>query len=146
METIELKEMIADLTIENERIKNTSKSRFNQNKELKKSKLHLELLTSRFNNLKAFLDEHGFQARYYEGRERIDFSLFNALRGLIAKDKKLESVSVDGIYAVKIDGVYKIAKIHHNMCWRISFSSDDFNESEVLHFYNATDFTLLELL
>lgn len=142
----ELSDKIAELTIENDKIKKTSKSRFNQNKELKRSKRHLEILTSRFNSLKAFLDEHGFSPRYHEGSERVDFSLFSALRGLIAKDKRMDEVSVDGVYAVKLDGVHTIVKIRHNICWRIAFTSDDFNEYNELHHYNVTDFVLLELM
>tara|TARA_R110002020_G_C15808503_1_gene731913 strand:+ start:55 stop:489 length:435 start_codon:yes stop_codon:yes gene_type:complete len=141
----ELSDKIAELTIENNRIKKTSKSRFNQNKALKSDKRKLELLESRFKCLSEFLVNHGFPRKGRFGVERIDFSLFNALRGLIAKDKRVDSVSVDGIYAVKINGDYKIAKIHYAISWRIAFVDDDYEKYNGLHFYPISDFVLLEL-
>ena len=141
----ELNEKIAELVIENERIKKTSKSRFNQIKKLKVDQRKLKIMESRFKCLSNFLTEHGFSKIYQYGTERVDFSLFNALRGLIAKDKRVDAVSVDGIYAVKIDGRYRIARIFHNICWRISFIDEGGDYFNGLHFYNVTDFVLLEL-
>lgn len=141
----DLSEKIAELVIENDRIKKTSKMRFNQVKKSKSESRQLARLTSRFNCLKDFLIKHDLPIKYHSGLERIDFSLFNALRGLIAKDKRIDRVSVDGIYAVKVDGEYKIAKIVHRLCWKISYIDND-DEFIGLHFINPTDFVLLEML
>jgi hypothetical protein len=143
----ELKDQIAELTIDNTRIKKTSAARFEQIKVFKVKSKDLDILTSRFCSIREFLVDNGFRIRCYEGAERPDVTVVNVVRGLMAKKEKKEAVSVDGIYTVKIDGKYKVARIIHSICWQISFDWEQKNPKYTgVHQLNIEEFALLDLI
>ena len=142
----ELKEQLADLMIENARIKKTSAARFEQIKSLKVKSKFLGILTSRFRTIREFLIDKGFRIEEYEGMERSDFTVMNVVRGLMAKKEKKKCVSVAGIYTVKVGGKYRVAKIIHYICWQISFDWESDDPSYIgIHHLNIEEFLLLEL-
>ena len=138
----ELEEKIIDLTLENDRIKKTSKQRFDQNKKLKEKEKRLDILEGRFESLNGFIIENGFDRRFEHGIiERVDWSAINAITALQEKGESKNKPSVEGLYAVCIDGVYKLANIKHYISWQISFLDDDW---EVIHFFKISDFVLIK--
>lgn len=141
----ELKERLVELLAENARIKKTSKQRFDQNKELKLKAKHLEILTSRFEVIRSFLLENNLPILGYEGSERCDFSAMNAIRGLLKKGEHSDKVSVEGLYVVKVDDEYKLARIKHYISWQIMFIDDGESEWNGLHKENVSEFLLIEM-
>lgn len=142
----DLKEQIADLTVENTRIKKTSAARFEQIKIFRAKAKDLDILTSRFRSIREFLINKGFSIEGYEGAERADFTVMNVIRGLMAKKENISDVSVAGIYTVKVDGKYKVAKIIHSICWQISFDWEAKDPSYTgIHNLDIKEFVLLEL-
>lgn len=142
----ELTEKIAELTLENDRIKKTSKQRFEQIKTLKEKEKWLDISNSHFRVLKKFLVENNFDIRYEHGvRERLDWSAMKVIESLMLKGKSTSKPSVDGLYAMKIDGEYKLANIHHNICWAITFL-DNPDKCKGLHHYDVEDLVLIDSL
>jgi hypothetical protein len=141
----ELEERISELVIENARIKKTSENRFNQIKELKLKAKSLDVVNSRFNTMKEFLIRHGLPISTHEGRERIDFSVMNSIRGLLATSKPSDSVSTEGLYVVKVNDEYKLAQIKHYICWEIKFINDADHEYNRLHHENVSEFILVNM-
>ena len=143
-ELSELKEMVASLQLENARIKKTSKQRFDQNKELKGKACDLEVALSRFESIRRFLVKNDFVLRVEGGRERVDYSVFDALRGLMAISKPKSAVSAGGIYAVKIGGMYRLAEIRQGVCWAVKFLDDYEKEWDGVHKHDISEFVLLD--
>lgn len=140
----ELKEKISDLTVENERIKKTSKSRFDQIARLKLDQKNGDILKSRFKVLRDFLIRREIEIDFYECSERVDFALMRTIRGLEALEKKKDEVSVSGIYSVLIDGNYSTVKIIRNICWAVSFEKENGKYVNYigLHRFNISEFIL----
>ena len=141
----ELQEKLTEILLENDRIKKTSKQRYNQIKELKLKEKRLNILNSRFDSLKEFLLKGSFPIKIYEGIPRIEWSAMNAIRGLMAKDKTTTDVSVEGLYSVKINDEWKLARIKNYICWQIMFINDNEPMYNGLHFYDISKFVLLEI-
>ena len=145
LEINELKQKISDLVAENDRIKKTSKQRFESNKTLSRSKKRHELLESRFVTMRDFLDGRGIPMRVYQGEPRPDWSLFDEVKGLINKETKLRAPEVQGVYCLKVDGEYLLAKIKHSICWMVAFKNNDgeYGEYNGLHFSSVSEFILI---
>jgi len=137
-----LEEVISNLTIENERIKKTSKQRFKKNKKLENQVKRLTVLESRFKVLEEFLHDNGIAITCYSGEKRIDFSVINAIKGLKSVGVNHSSPPVNGLYAVKTNGKYRLAKIKHSICWNISLGCEE--EFKPLHFLDIDSLILIE--
>ncbi|AUR98859.1 coil containing protein [Vibrio phage 1.256.O._10N.286.45.F8] len=143
----ELYEEIARLTIENERIKKTSKQRFDKNKKIESEFTYLKMELSRVNAIKDFLKDSGFSLRSYRGQFHVAFSVFDAIKSLKDIGVKNDKPTVDGIYAVKWDGERKIVKIEHRLCWMLMCKeTNKYSGQTGIHQLDMSEFTLLEAL
>lgn len=145
MNTIEeLNQRIADLVTENERIKKTSKQRFDKNKKLEENKIYVEGELSKIKAINEFLEGNGFPVMYHQGLPMVNYSVCNAIRTLQQKGLKIDKPEVDGFYAVKVDGERKIVEIRHRLCWSVRGESSHHSGWTGIHFFNMSDFVLLE--
>lgn len=143
----ELYEEIARLTIENERIKKTSKQRFDKNKKLESEFTYLKMELSRVHAIKDFLKENGFTLQGYRGQFQVAHSVINAIKSLTDIGVKNDKPTVDGIYAVKWDGERKIVQIEHRLCWMLMCKeTNKFSGQTGIHMLDMSEFTLLEAL
>ena len=135
-------EIIADLYAENARIKKTSKARFEENKILKHKAARLERLGHEVDTALSYIDKKGFPIMRQDGLQpRVDWTVNFAFKALSAKSESLNSPSVNGIYAVRIDGELVTAKIWNSICWKIKFND---GSSAVLHHVDIKEFILIE--
>ena len=138
----ELNEKIAELTIENDRIKKTSKQRFDKNKRLESQSKYLNLELSRLHAIRKYLDEGGFKPSFQGGVFMVHYSVMEAIRSLTNKSKPMKSPEVDGVYSVKIDGEWSVKKIRYRLCWQLFDSETD--RFVGVHFYEISEYILLE--
>lgn len=139
MKIEDLKATIADLTVEIERIKKTSRQRFEENKKLKQENKKLNIIADRANCLLGFLVDNGFEVKYYDGFVRFDYTAMNAIRYLQDLNKVIEKPRVDGYYNVTIDGERFECDIYHSICWMILIDGCRYP----LHQVNASEFELI---
>lgn len=137
----ELHEEIARLTIENERIKKTSKQRFDKNKKLEERKVYVDGELFKIKCINEFLSDSGFELKSQGGISMVNFSVFSAIKSLQQKAVKVKKPEVNGIYSVKIDDEWYVKRVEHRLCWM--FIDDDGNQKGI-HFYNTDEFILLE--
>lgn len=143
----QLNEEIARLTVENERIKKTSKQRFDKNKKLESEFTYLKMELSRVHAIRKFLEEGGFTLQYCRGQFQVAHSVINAIKSLTEVGVKNEKPTVDGIYAVKWDGDRKIVKIEHRICWMLMcYETNKYSGQTGIHLLDMSEFTLLEAL
>lgn len=135
----EMKDKIVELTIENERIKKTSTQRFNKNKALESEMKYLKLQNGRLEAIKTFLSENDFPSKHERGIYSVSFTVFNAIRSLQNKSKKMKTPETNGTYAVKIEGEWYIKEVLYILCW--SFIEND--KPVGVHFYKVDEFILL---
>lgn len=134
-----LKSLIADLKLENERVKSTSKKRFEQIKELKNENKFLKVKSKRSDNLLGFLNENGFKTSFYEGCERFDFTAINAVKYLQDLNKTIKEPRVDGRYNIIMDDERFTCNIYHSICWMVDFDG----EKAPLHQLNVSELELI---
>ena len=139
MKEHELKELIADLKLENERIKKTSKKRFEQIKELQKENKFLKVKSRRADNLLGFLNECGFKTNFYEGCERFDFTAIEAIKYLQDLNKAIKEPRVDGRYNLIMDDEKFTCNVYHSICWMVDFDG----EKAPLHQLNVSELELI---
>ena len=120
----ELKASIADLKLENERIKKTSKKRFEKIKDLEKENKLLKTKSRRADNLLGFLNENGFKTSFYEGCERFDFTAIKAIKYLQDLNKAIKEPRVDGKYNIVMDGERFTCNVYHSICWMVDFNGE----------------------
>lgn len=137
----ELNTEIARLTVENERIKKTSKQRFEKNKKLEENKKYVDGELFKIKCINEFLTKEGFPIKHNGGIPMVNHSVINAIRSLQNKATKQTKPEVDGIYSVKIDGEWHIKDVSHRLCWM--FIDKDGNQKGI-HFFNTEEFILLE--
>ncbi len=138
----ELKEKIISLTLELDRVKKTSKQRFEKNKKLESEMTYLKLQHGRLENIKSFLEDKGFKSKTERGIYSVSFTVFNAIRSLMNKACPMKTPEVDGLYAVKVDGVWTTEYVFHNLCW--CFRDDETGKPVGIHFFNVEEFILLQ--
>lgn len=137
----ELYEEIARLTVENERIKKTSKQRFEKNKKLDENKVYVEGELFKIKCINEFLVDNGFELKTHRGLPMVSYSVFNAIRSLQEKGKIIKKPQVDGIYSVKINGDWSVKRIEHRICWMFIGENGD---QRGIHFFDVDEFVLLE--
>lgn len=138
----ELNKEIVRLTLENERIKKTSKQRFQKNKKLESEMKYLNIQNGRIEVIKNFLQEQGFESKHDRGTYSVSFTVINAIKTLKNKAKITIKPEVEGIYSVKIDGKWQTKEVRYGLCWL--FHNETHNRWEGIHFYNTEEFILLE--
>ena len=143
----QLNEEIARLTIENARIKKTSKQRFNKNKKLESEFTYLKMELSRVHAIRDFLKDNGFTLQSYRGQFQVAFSVINAIKSLTDIGVKNDKPTVDGIYAVKWNGERKIVQIEYRICWMLMCKeTNKYSGQTGIHLLDMSEFTLLEAL
>ena len=143
----QLNEEIARLTVENEKIKKTSKQRFDKNKKLESEFTYLKMELSRVHVIRDFLKENGFSFQYERGQFQVAYSVMNAIKSLTDIGVKNDEPTVDGIYAVKWDGERKIVRIEHRICWMLMCDETNKISGQTgIHRLDMSEFTLLEAL
>ncbi len=143
METFEeLNQKIADLVLENDRIKKTSKQRFEKIKKLESNKAYVDGELYKIKCINEFLVDNEFPLKVRGGLPMINHSVFNAINSLKQKSVTLKKPEVNGTYAVKIDGLWYIKNVVHNICWR--FVEGCSGNTVGIHLYNTEEFILLE--
>lgn len=137
--------IIADLLVENERIKKTSKKRFEENKKLKEKLSWLKEVNSRADNIVSHLNEIGYGNLANQSRGRFDWFAFTCIKYLEDLNKTIQKPRVDGIYNLTVDGERHLnAKVFHNICWIVKLKG---KEPIQLHFLkDAKDFMLVAMI
>lgn len=136
---------IAELTIEIDRVKKTSKQRFDKNKELKNVETRVNFLTGMNDSINRFFKDEDIHIDYYSPNFRMNTFVIGIVRGLLNKGVKNKKPlgTEGGIYAVKIDGNYKIAKIQYHINYQITFDIESDKNYLMLHLFDIEEFIFL---